>query len=364
MSRLPAKPIPADIERIVLVNPTKYLGNLLIAGGLIQRFHEHCLQHNRSLLVVLDDAFRELVRDALPAEILLFYPRKQISQGSPVQKLKAYLACLHGIRAYKADLAFNIEEDAVSHRLTQLSGARFRLGCSTVRHGRGYEHVVPISFSNRPEGAKHRWYSYLEMFSKLGMTRKRPRYMRLQVAPLSGEKLQMWGLEPEIPYIVMHAGATKDYKKWPLPNFIDLAGRIISRGITVVLIGAGPDDSSANSQIFKAMKTKGLDTQCVDLSNRLKLHELAGLLSGAKAMVGNDSGPFHLAAALKVPGVVIFGPTDVDIWHPLSNTSVVIVGARACDPACSRGNCVVDKRCLRSTKPGFVMNKILSKINS
>src|SRR5690606_3496588 len=116
-----------------LVNPTKYLGNLLIAGGLMQEFSRWCRANGVVPLIVLDETFRALAAPALGDAELLFYPRKAIARGAPWGRVTAWLRCLTRLRAFGADLAFNIEEDAVSHRFTQLSGARFRLGCSPLR---------------------------------------------------------------------------------------------------------------------------------------------------------------------------------------------------------------------------------------
>ena len=134
MTQIPSRKIPADYRRIVLLNPTRYLGNLLIAGGLIQDFYHYCREREIEFLLVIDAAYRDLLQGSLPDKVLLFYPRKLIRQGSSWQKLTAYLGCLFAIRRFKADIAFNIEEDSVSHRLTQLSGASFRIGSNVQRH--------------------------------------------------------------------------------------------------------------------------------------------------------------------------------------------------------------------------------------
>src|SRR5690606_27735189 len=115
---------------------------------------------------------------------LLFYPRRRIAAGAPWRRAGAYWRCLAALRDFRADLAFTLEEDAVSHRLTQLSGARFRLGCSPVRHGRGFEHVLPLSFTERPEGRRHRWHSFYEVFQAIGLPEPPPGYLRLNPPPL------------------------------------------------------------------------------------------------------------------------------------------------------------------------------------
>jgi hypothetical protein len=108
LSQVPAKTIPADYRSIVLLNPTRYLGNMLIAGGLIQDFYTYCQQRNIRFLLVIDESYRELLQGFLPQQSLLYYPRQRIKRGNLWQQASAYLSCLTAIRRFKADIAFNI----------------------------------------------------------------------------------------------------------------------------------------------------------------------------------------------------------------------------------------------------------------
>lgn len=341
---------------MILVNPTRYLGNLLLAGGLIQSFHDLCRARGKELRVVLDEEFRELLEGALPAGVMMFYPRRRIRRGNAWETARAYLGCLMSIRRYGADLAFNIEEDSVSHRLTQLSAARCKIGCSPGRHRLGYTHVVPVAFS----GGKHRWEGFQEVFAALGMSRPEPAYIRLP-PPSMGEELRVrltgLGVDFSRPRIVLHAGATKDYKRWPPVHFAQLARLILDQGLQPLLIGAGAVDAAINAEIQRQLHHWGCRGQ-VDLCDRLSLGELAAVLQSALAMAGNDSGPMHLAAALGVPGVVIFGPTEIDIWRPLGNHVRVMHGRRHCLAECTRHDCPVNYRCLALLSPEDVLDTI------
>ena len=357
----PAKTIPADYQSIVLLNPTRYLGNLMIAGGLIQLFLQHCQQNNIRFLLVVDEAYQELLQDSFPAETLLFYPRKKIKQASFFKKISAYLDCLFSIRKFKADIAFNIEEDSVSHRLTQLSGAGFKLGSNIQRNRYGYDHVLDINYSKRDPAHKHRWYGFAEVFEKLGLHATQSTYLKLNIKGLSSsliEKLGKHGVNLQAPFIAIHASAAKDYKKWPTTYFADLIQQLSAKGYSIVLIGAGHADQVANSNIIEGLNSSASTATCIDLCNQLSLFELASLLTQVKAMVGNDSGPFHLAAALGVKGCVIFGPTDVELWKPLSTDTIVLKSDESCAPECTKTGCIYENRCLKSITPSQVMGTL------
>jgi heptosyltransferase-3 len=346
-----------QLRRIVLVNPTRYLGNLLIAGGLIQAFAAHCAARGIAFTLVVDAPFAALLRPALAQTSLLSYPRGAIKQAGAWGKLKLYVGFVRKLRNFKADLAFNIEEDSTSDRLTRWSGAHYRLGCSVARHRRGYEQVLPVSFVERPVGRRHRWYSFMEVFAALGMDEPEPGYLHFPPTALPApplEPLARQGFAASKPYAVLHAGATREYKKWPRAYFAQLAQRLTKAGLQVVFIGAG-HDAEATAQVLSVLAQNG-DTQGVfDATNQFTLPELGGFLREARCMVGNDSGPFHLATALGVKGVVIYGPTDAGLWRPLGDAVRVLQHASQCKAECSRKHCLFDHACLKSISADDVM---------
>jgi heptosyltransferase-3 len=352
--------LPENPARIVLVNPTKYLGNLLIAGNLVQQFVTHCHSRHIEFRVVVDESFRELLKGALPDEVLIFYPRQTLAKAPLLQKLPIWLKTLNEIRRFDADIAFNVEEDSAAHRLTQFSGATYRLGCNPARHKYGYHYAMPVNFAARVEGQEHRWYSFQEIFTALGMTESEPRYLQLDPPPLSAallDKMENQGLDFGKNIIAVHAGATKDYKKWPREHFAAMTLALLRQNLQVVFIGAG-QDAVETAAVLALVDASKPDTQPINLCNQLSLVELAAFFKRTLAFIGNDSGPSHLAAALGVPGFVIFGPTDVSIWGPLSSRTEVIKGSEPCAPECSRKLCLHHHRCLRSIQPQLVADKL------
>lgn len=314
------KALPQNPKKILLVNPTKYLGNLLLAGGLMQAFVQHCQQRHIECRIVLDESFRELCEASFPAGSVIWFPRRRINQAGFFHKLSLYLSFLRQMRRFQADLAFNIEEDSATSHLTRLSGASFKLGCSKARHRKGYDQVIPVDFENRPPERQHRWYSFLEVFSQLGMAEPAsPAYIRLtlpQTTPEVQKLLAGNGINFTRPLVAIHAGATKLYKQWPLEYFSSLCSLLLEVSMQPVLLGAGADDRSINQSIVEALEHKGTSGQIINLCDKLSLRELAVFLQQCQYMIGNDSGPFHLGSAVGVSGSVIFGPTNKAIWRP------------------------------------------------
>jgi len=125
------------------------------------------------------------------------------------------------------------------------------------------------------------------------------------------------GIDPERPYVVIHPGSGGVEKCWPLERFIELGGRLEQAFFVV-----GP----AECDRWPAATMDSLRRQ-LPLLTCPALATLAGLLAGAQAFVGNDSGVAHLAAAVGTNTLALFGPTRSNHFAPLGRSVRVIAGA-------------------------------------
>jgi heptosyltransferase-2 len=103
-------------------------------------------------------------------------------------------------------------------------------------------------------------------------------------------------------------------KRWPASHFAELASRL---ALPVLLLGSGKE-AVLCAEIAAATGT------CIDLSGRTSLDQALALIAGAKAMVSNDSGLMHVAAALQVPQVAVFGSSSPLHTPPLSSHAHVV----------------------------------------
>jgi ADP-heptose:LPS heptosyltransferase len=110
---------------------------------------------------------------------------------------------------------------------------------------------------------------------------------------------------------VLHPGAGSKAKQWPIPRFINLALHLVQQRKRPFII-EGPAEPGLAFQI-----RKGLPGVATFMAESLPLDLLAALILQCGLFVGNDSGIAHLAAALGVPSVVLFGPTSPRHWAPL-----------------------------------------------
>jgi len=140
------------------------------------------------------------------------------------------------------------------------------------------------------------------------------------------------GAAPSEPaYICIHPGSGGRHKNWPPDRFLAVALGIRSAaGAPPVKILLGPAEE--DSRPFWA----GREASGVEVVGHLSILELAAVLAGAGAYLGNDSGVTHLAAALGVPTVALFGPTDPHRWGPRGPNVRILRGEAPCSP-CAGG---------------------------
>ena len=91
------------------------------------------------------------------------------------------------------------------------------------------------------------------------------------------------------------------------------------------------------------------------------IRNLAALMEHCNLVVCNDSGPMHIAAALNVPMVAIFGPTDHVAWEPLSDEATIVRRDMPCWP-CSAHKCKIGWECTKKLSVDVVWNEVTRKV--
>jgi len=155
------------------------------------------------------------------------------------------------------------------------------------------------------------------------------------------------------PYAVLHPGGNWDLKRWPLVNFRPVAEHLVRRGMNIAVIGTHRERPLAT-----ALKMKCDPGRLVSLCGQTDLGVLAALIEEGAIMISNDSGPAHLAAALKTPLVMIFGPTDPERTGPLPDPLVRVARENVgCEVPCYRQSCR-SHRCMKELKPQKVIQAV------
>jgi heptosyltransferase III len=121
------------------------------------------------------------------------------------------------------------------------------------------------------------------------------------------------------PTIALHPGSGSESKNWPVPRWQELLAKLVAERDDDFLVVGGEADVARLDRIAAVIPE---DRRSV-LLNR-PLVEVAAALSGARFFIGHDSGITHLAAAVGLPGVVLWGTTQQEVWSPRSERFGVV----------------------------------------
>jgi heptosyltransferase-2 len=143
------------------------------------------------------------------------------------------------------------------------------------------------------------------------------------------------------PLLALSPGATNSRaKRWLAERFAATADRLAERnGFQTVIVGTTGDVEVAN-EVAAQMKTGA-----IVLAGRTSIAELKAILACASLVLSNDTGTAHVSAALGLPTVVVFGPTEHFATRPLSDAAIVVRQDVECSP-CMLRECPIDHRCM------------------
>lgn len=148
-------------------------------------------------------------------------------------------------------------------------------------------------------------------------------------------------------------------KRWPPSRVAQVIARLTAeRGVGAVLVGAH-GDRDAGREIESALPA---GVGLANLIGRTDLRQLAGVLQRCAALVSNDSGAMHLAAAVGTPVTAIFGPTDERVTAPLGHHDV-LRHAVFCRP-CMLRDCPIDHRCMKRIGAEAVFDAVVRRLDA
>jgi heptosyltransferase-2 len=211
------------------------------------------------------------------------------------------------------------------------------------RDGRGILLTKGVTVREQ-EANLHQLVYYLNLISELGLKTYPPK-LSLVLTPeekkQAEELLLSFNIDSKRPLAVLSPGASYGpSKRWPASKFAELASLLSERKKARVLVVGSPNEADLAEAVTSSMKEKA-----INLSGKTSLRLLASLITHADLFITNDSGPMHLANALNVPVVAIFGPTDPAITGPFQEPATVIKKEVPCWP-CSYRECPFDHRCM------------------
>jgi lipopolysaccharide heptosyltransferase II len=264
--------------------------------------------------------------------------KKLSKAGSTLKEIRQLF---NELRKEKYDLVVDLQGLLRSGLITMATRAPVRVGFSEAREG------SRLFYTMKVKGGKgvHAVDRYMKVAADLGCKADDIVFP----FPLSGAgSIEIQALKERLgEYAVIVPGARWKTKIWPAENFGEVAERLPMRS---VVIGSRADRKIAE-QVVSFSGGKALS-----VAGETSLSELIDIMRDARVVITNDSGPMHIAAALHVPVVALFGPTSAALTGPYGKGHVVLQSREACVP-CFKRECK-DIRCMREIVPDAVSKEV------
>jgi predicted lipopolysaccharide heptosyltransferase III len=123
-------------------------------------------------------------------------------------------------------------------------------------------------------------------------------------------------------FVIFHPGSARIEKFWEVERWAEVINHFAKRGFTCVLSGGRAEMEQTHIAAIKAK----LQRPVIDLSGQVDLLTLTAIIEKAQLLVGVDSAPTHLAAAMHTPQVILYGPTNPFHWRPRESPAVILYG--------------------------------------
>jgi predicted lipopolysaccharide heptosyltransferase III len=226
------------------------------------------------------------------------------------------------LRSLRYDVVYNLHGGTTATLLTRASGATRRVGLETYQYSRLYTHLAPSPLLLWKRQQTHSVEQQLALLGWTGVpVSDRPRTQLAVVdhaAKSVAARLREAGWDEKSPLALIHPAAAFATKQWAPEKFARVADDLAGRGFTVVVITA-PAEAHVATQLKHCSSARMISF--TDLS----LPEVTALAARARLFVGNDSGIAHMAAAVGLPAVVIFGSSNIAHWNPWATAPAEVV---------------------------------------
>lgn len=261
------------------------------------------------------------------------------------------------LRRHRFDLVIDLQALARSSAVGWLARGGTFVGLHDWRElASGYYDIhVP-----RPSAETHAVDWYLEVLRALNV----PVHDNFDWLPrrdsIATETAARWGFNGR-PTVALLPGARWENKRWPVEHFQELVRGLRARrdDVRFTILGGSGDADLARGIVNAAPEA------CLDLTGRTSLPEMVEVIRLSHAVVTNDTGPMHVAAALRKPVVGLFGPTNPARTGPYGQVAHALQRRDLPCVPCMKDVCTYREpiACLRGLTPGLIADELLRRLD-
>jgi heptosyltransferase-2 len=262
------------------------------------------------------------------------------------QSVGSFFSLARRLRRERFDLAILLQNAFGAALLARAGRARRVAGYATDGRRALLDLVIPFEPGYK---TAHQVFYYLNIAARIEQAltgergvENRDVQPRLRVGEREKEQaLLKFQISNPSPILILNPGATNSRaKRWLPERFAQTADRLAERNAFQTIIVGAAGDAVVADETARLMRSRA-----VVLAGRTTVAELKAILACASLALSNDTGTAHISAALGVPTVVVFGPTEHVSTRPLSDVAAIVRRDVECSP-CMLRDCPIDHRCM------------------
>jgi heptosyltransferase-2 len=330
----------------ILIRATNWVGDAIMALPALRAVRSRF--SDATIAIVARPYVADIYRNQGICDELIGYDAKGRHAGVRGRERLA-----QELRAQNFDVALLLQNAFDAAWLAWRAGIPERIGYA--RDARSLLLTKKIPAPKRGEIPAHEQFYYLELIRRAGWIKSLPNETLVTLSVSDQQRsnaeqiLLGAGSRQNMPRIAIGAGASYGSAKcWPPDHFSDFVNRFrLHTDADVILFG-----TESEQKVFDDIAA-GIRGPSISLVGKTSIADLPALLSRCQLFVGNDSGAMHVAAAVGLPVVAIFGPTDPYGTAPITPRCTVVQDKPYCSP-CFLRRCPIDHRCMTAVKPEAV----------
>ena len=323
--------------RRILVRAVNWIGDAVMATPAMGRIR--AAFPDAEIVVVANPLVAELFVHHPYCDRVIIYDKKGQHAG-----IRGLLSFSKLLRRERFDLAILLQNAIEAAIMAALALIPHRAGYRT--DGRRLLLNMGVPAKDSKHGLHHVDY-YLSLLDELGLSGENLS-PQLSLEPTE----QQWaaGLLAGGPWLAINPGAAYgSAKRWIPERFAAVADTLAQEYDLQIVLTGGPGEGEIGADIETSMKHQPLN-----LIGQTSVRQLMAVLERCVLMISNDSGPMHVGAALGVPIVAVFGPTDHTTTSPRTSNCRIVRHDVFCSP-CMLRQCPIDHRCMEGVTADHVV---------
>jgi len=297
--------VPDNVRKIAVVRANA-LGDFIFCLPALQALKE---KFPKAKLVYLGNVWHKSFLEERPGPIdsveIIPQTNGMPHESNQIENQKEVAVFFKRMQAAQFDIAFQMHGGGKnSNPFTKALGAKLTVGLKTP-NAIGLDINVPyIPLQNE-------FLRYLEVVSTVGA---KPKVLEPVIQITNRDKQELGQVSIKCPFIVLHPGASDLRRRWPAQKFAAVGNALAKEGYKIYVTGSAYEKAIAEEVMAS------LDQVAENLCAKISLNALTALLSQADLLISNDTGPLHLARAVKTPTVGIYWCSNAIMSGPLTTS--------------------------------------------